>query len=263
MPSNVTAGAISLYRAADGLVLNAPDFGQFYVRGHSIEVFQYDFCDDCSFEHFLLNHVLPLLLAHNHMFVLHAASVRLGARSVGFVGDSGVGKSTLAASFLASGAELLGDDGLLVRRELERHEAIATYRSLRLREESFSYFSQLTDSPIFQDASSSKCEGTERLADCANVYWPLSAIFLLNPPQEGLGTLSIKRLKPREATMRLLKSVFQLDVSDANTALRAFSHSARLAEDVPCFDLSYPRDFQCLEQLMSAIKSVSAACSNH
>lgn len=61
----------------------------------------------------LVANALPALLWLQGAFMLHAACVRLpGGPAVAIAGPSGAGKSRLAASQVAAGAELIGDDSL-------------------------------------------------------------------------------------------------------------------------------------------------------
>jgi hypothetical protein len=61
----------------------------------------------------LVANALPALLWLQGAFMLHAACVRLpNGPAVAIAGPSGAGKSRLAASLIAAGAELIGDDSL-------------------------------------------------------------------------------------------------------------------------------------------------------
>ena len=61
----------------------------------------------------LVANALPALLWQHGAFMLHAACVRLpGGAVVAIAGQSGAGKSRLAASLVGAGAELIGDDSL-------------------------------------------------------------------------------------------------------------------------------------------------------
>lgn len=67
-----------------------------------------------SEEHLLLDHLLPLVLAHRGHVVLHAGLVSRGDRGAVLVGSSGAGKSTLTAYAWRHGWTLGGDDGVVV-----------------------------------------------------------------------------------------------------------------------------------------------------
>jgi hypothetical protein len=59
---------------------------------------------------FLLGSVLGFLCHQRGLLPLHASCVSIDGRVVAFAGQSGAGKSTMAALFLAQGAQLLSDD---------------------------------------------------------------------------------------------------------------------------------------------------------
>ena len=79
--------------------------------------------DPRSFEANVLNFVLTAALTLQGEEPFHATVVRLDDRAVGFLGDSGTGKSTLAAFLLAEGAELVTDD--MLRIVYDADEAMA------------------------------------------------------------------------------------------------------------------------------------------
>jgi len=60
--------------------------------------------------HVLIGQVLPNALAQRDVIPLHASAVRCGSKVWCFVGDSGLGKSTMAAAFMALGSVVLCDD---------------------------------------------------------------------------------------------------------------------------------------------------------
>src|SRR5882724_6839105 len=72
-----------------------------------------------SIQTYLLGQVLSYALTKQGHETLHATVVVIGSRAVGFLGESGMGKSTLAAAFLETGAKLVTDDLL----RLEPHGA--------------------------------------------------------------------------------------------------------------------------------------------
>jgi hypothetical protein len=78
----------------------------------------------------LLGPVMGLLLHLRGNFVLHASAVSLGGRGIGFLGDKGAGKSTLATTLLRQpGAALLTDDLLVFN---DRAEILAAFPQVKL-----------------------------------------------------------------------------------------------------------------------------------
>lgn len=63
---------------------------------------------------YLLGSCLAVLLFQRGLLVLHGNAIRVGDRAIVCAGRSGVGKSTLAAAFLARGYPVLADDTSVV-----------------------------------------------------------------------------------------------------------------------------------------------------
>lgn len=59
---------------------------------------------------FILSTMLGVLCFRRGRFPLHASCVRVGHKAVAFTGESGVGKSTMAAALIRQGCPLVADD---------------------------------------------------------------------------------------------------------------------------------------------------------
>lgn len=82
--------------------------------------------------HILLDQVIPRLVAATGRIVLHASAVETDAGTVAFLGEGGMGKSTLAAAFSTAGDALVCDDALVIADEDGRPWATPGYPGLRL-----------------------------------------------------------------------------------------------------------------------------------
>ena len=69
-----------------------------------------------QWQRFLVGQVLPLAASLQGLETLHASAVCISDRAVGFVGDSGAGKTSVAANLLLMGATFLADDVITVER---------------------------------------------------------------------------------------------------------------------------------------------------
>ncbi len=65
----------------------------------------------------LIDQVIPLVLFMQGALILHASAVCASINGVCFAGPSGMGKSTIAASFVERGYSLIDDDRCLLRRD--------------------------------------------------------------------------------------------------------------------------------------------------
>jgi hypothetical protein len=249
-----------LYKDLREYIIDAPGFGRFAVRERSLLV-------DWSgatvpapvAEHFLLNQILPMFLAQHGRLILHAAVVRVAGVCLAFTGETGIGKSTLAAAFAAAGAEVLTDDGVVISTEQTPVSAAATYRNLRLLPDSLAHFAGAGTGLSSGSTVTAKQEvALPRRRRSAGRFWPLAAVYCLQHSTRSAADVVVQDLTPREACMRLLGQSFQLDVTDGRTVARVFAKVARLADAVPCFTLSYPRCFERLPEVTSTVLRHSA-----
>jgi len=83
-----------------------------------------------SLQVYLLGHALSFALVKQGFEPLHATAVVIEGKAIAFLGDSGFGKSTLAAAFLDAGHTLLTDDLLLSRATPAGYDAFPGPRGL-------------------------------------------------------------------------------------------------------------------------------------
>ena len=91
--------------------------GEFLVSsdGRRILCRRYEDASTESFQVYLLGQALSFALVKRGFEPLHATTVVVGGKAAAFLGRSGFGKSTLAASFVEAGHSVLTDDLLIVQ----------------------------------------------------------------------------------------------------------------------------------------------------
>ncbi|MCU0875301.1 MAG: hypothetical protein MUE50_23465, partial [Pirellulaceae bacterium] len=207
-----------------------------------------------TLRHLLLDQVLPRVLAHAGRLVLHASCVRVQERSLVFVGETGLGKSSLAASFDAAGYPLLSDDGVVVLPHEEGPRILPIYRSLRLWPDAvqglFAHTPPLA--PMAHYSSKHRVQFADH-GPPARTPLPVDVIFVLHsrcPPPDAP---QLTRLTPRDGCVELLRHAFQLDVTDRQRTAALFSIVGELARQVPLFAIDYPRQYAYLPEVRAAI----------
>ena len=100
------------YRCDAGYLLRFPRLADFEVSsdGSQVQAWPAPGVTTGTVEHLHLNQVLPLALSRQGKLMLHGSAVDVDGQGVAFVGVSGRGKSTLAASFATAGRRFLSDD---------------------------------------------------------------------------------------------------------------------------------------------------------
>lgn len=81
----------------------------------------------------LLGIIMAVLLHNRGAFLLHGSAVRAGKVAIVFLGNKGMGKSTLASALLAAGHGLISDDIVMIRPSQEgAFEILPSYPHIKL-----------------------------------------------------------------------------------------------------------------------------------
>ncbi len=111
--------------------------GLYYLaeRGERVWVYRAKELPEDLVEQCLVGQPITVILRQRGHLVLHACSVAREGKAVGFVGGSGVGKSTLAEAYRQRGYQVLGDDVLAIRMTDDVPYALPAAPFIRIREE--------------------------------------------------------------------------------------------------------------------------------
>jgi hypothetical protein len=206
-----------------------------------------------TLDHFLADQVIPRILAHRGDFVCHSGAVRCDDAALMFVGASGRGKSTLAASFNLAGHALLGDDAMVVSWSNHIPHVRSVYPSLRLFPDALAALmpDAPTAGPMAQYSTKQRID--VEVADEGDLPpLPVRALFVIDAPTAD-GTIAICPLSVADACMALVGSSFALDPNDMEQAKSRLTAASRLASAVPAFRLAFERSFDLLSAVRQAI----------
>lgn len=190
-----------------------------------------------TLRHLLIDQVLPLAASRQGRLSLHASAVHIpGAGTIGFVGETGRGKSTLAAALAARGARVVTDDCLTIDAAGGGVLAIPGYPGLRL----------------FPGAAANGLAGVrrsrvahystkQRIAQGAAKFdkapSALRALFLLSERADNGPAAAVARCRAPARLIGLLRYVYVLDVEDRRDLARAFAALSRVVASVPVMRL--------------------------
>jgi len=212
--------------------------------------------NDETIQHLFLDQVLPLVLSTHGQVLLHASAVVTPAGIAAFAGEAGMGKSTLATSFAASGYSLVTDDCLHLDLSGEQPVGIPGYPGLRLWDSSINQlFAE--EPPLSEVAHYSE---KKRLAvRDANLPFcdrrlPVCGIFFLVPHESESGLdIQIARLSEREAFLAMTSYTFKLDIWSPEMLAADFRRMRQIVASLPCYRLSFSRGFEKLPRVREAI----------
>jgi ABC-type taurine transport system ATPase subunit len=199
--------------------------------------------------------VVPLLRTRMAGVVLHGCAVQVHQRAVAFLGASGAGKSTLSAYLAAHGSPLLSDDVLWVRSVAGQMVVQPSEPTLRLWQDSEDALEAALRAIRLPDVSyttKGQFKLGQRFAICAEPL-PLSAIFVLSRNAVAEPVIGTRGMG--EAVTDLVQHSFLLDRSEASARAAHFVALTELAASVPIFSLDFPRRYDALEAVRTAILS--------
>lgn len=207
-----------------------------------------------AFHTHLLGQVLSFALIKQGFDPLHATTVTVDGAAVAFLGESGFGKSSLAASFLKAGYAVLTDDLLMLSPCGAGFVAHPGPPRIKL----FPRIARtvlgpgVRGTPIATMAAKLVIPLGTRPAAPA----PLKAIYVLAPPDSaGLrrASIAIRRPSMRQACLALIRNVFNTVVTDPQRLSRQFAFSVSVASGVPIKRIAYPRTLPALPRVRDAI----------
>lgn len=247
---------LTFARLEAGYLLRFPTLADFVVSADARAICCYlrANCPPETMRHLLLNQVIPIVLSHLGKLVLHASACATPQGAIAFMGMTGTGKSTLAASFGLEGFAVLTDDCLLVEEQDGVIKTVPSYPGLRLWPETVAALFE--QEPVLQPLAH-YTDKKRLLFDQKELDVPLSlrAIYVLTQPEnmQDVTGVTITPLVASEALLETVKHTFQLDVTDRQKLGQAFRRYEWLAKSVPFFRLAFPREHAFLSAVNEAI----------
>ena len=242
------------YRLAEGYLLRFHSRADFKIdlANETVVCVPTPGASDATISAIYANQVMPLLGSNGGEIVLHGSVVGINGAAVSFLGKSGTGKSTLAAAFAMSGYPFLSDDGLWIKRDAEAIMAMPNRPSIRLWSDSQS--AVLGEAP---PGSQAQEQLEKSLIEAAGALpfedspLPLELIFSVSdkPSDE----VQIETVTSSAAYFAILRQSFILPVDDRTMIKRHFEACADLISSVPIFEISYPRRYEILPEVVRKV----------
>lgn len=242
------------YRVPDGYLVRFPELADFTIAsdGTRVEARRLVQTSGSTLEQLYLNQVLPLALSRQRQLVLHASAVATGEGAIAFMGASGRGKSTLAASFALHGHPFLTDDSLLLQPSGNDYQVLPSHPSLRLWDDSRAQLlpGSAALAPAVDYSSKSRLLAGVGIPHCQQAR-RLQALFLLGTVE--VDALQIRPALPATAMMECVRNCFLLELDQRELLTLHFDQLVALANKVPCFHLDFPRHYDALASVRQGI----------
>jgi hypothetical protein len=204
----------------------------------------------------VLGPALAVALHQRGVLALHASSVLLPAGVVGFLGGSGWGKSTLAASLQRRGHQLVADDVTAVHAAADEITVMPAFPQLKLWPEAAAALG--LDPAALPRVSAAE----EKRARAVPTRLPagrlqLAALYVLLEDE----TLRVERLSARDALLELVRHSFCAPRLVELGAGDHFLQCAAVARRVPVRRLRRPRVLARLDDVAALVEEDASRAS--
>jgi hypothetical protein len=215
---------------------------------------------------YLLVDALSFTLVRLGREPLHATAVVTAHGAAGFIGESGEGKSTLGALFVAAGCPLVTDDMLVLSPSSDGFLTEPGPPRLKLYREMAERVFGSGRNGVPMNPATRKL--IIRLSDAEVVRNPhqLAALYLIGdaPPEGPSSAPQIRRLSPAAALPRIVASTAAHYASRPERIRNQFAFVTDLVRRVPIKTLSYRREIGQMSSLPEIVLAdLAASAAGH
>jgi hypothetical protein len=206
-----------------------------------------------SFQTYLLGAVLSFALVKQGYEPLHATVVVVDGKGVAFFGRCGDGKSTLAASFLHAGHQILTDDLLLIREIDAVPCGFPGPARIKLFPEVADRFQPLKRGRTRMNPHAKKLIIPLANGEVADGPVPMHGFFVLDEPATPIAGVSVVPLSCSESLLAIVGATFNTNVLGADRLKRQFLAAEQWSACLPVCRLTYPRSLTALDEVRQLV----------
>lgn len=234
--------------------MDIPSVARFLIRdGVEVQIAPCAEVEASTLRNYLLGTVVGVLCHQRGLYPLHAACLSLGGQACAFSGNSGIGKSTLAAALAARGHVLLSDDLCVLDLSGPVPMVQPAFPRVKLWPRSMQAL-KIDPEGLHHDGDKHHF----RFSDVAHFTpdpVPLHAVYFLRAAQETEPE-GITELTTPEALHRLHRQVYRhLIARGMGLSPLLFAQTARLASSLPMRLLSRRMDLDRLPETAALLES--------
>ncbi len=248
------------FHRPDSDVLHFPDTADFYISADRILCHQLHQTMDYEIERWLVGIVLSFWLERKGIPVLHASSVVIEGKAVGFLATNFAGKSSLAATLMECGYPLLTDDVLALECSDSQCIGRPGYPRMRLWPDQARHFfgPQYEDlERIHPDASKRNVPiGPDGIGTFCDKSMPVGCIYIpqRKDQHEKRNTVEVLPVSRRDAFIELVRySLASRILTKFGLQEERMQSLMQIALQVPIRRLQYPSGLELLPGVREAI----------
>ncbi|MCG5062164.1 MAG: hypothetical protein KA714_30420 [Limnoraphis sp. WC205] len=255
VPQEVIEQPFALQVEQEEAIVYVKEAGVFLVReGCKVVVIPALNGDESKLQLALVGTVMAILLQQRGALVLHASAVEINSKAVLFLGNSGEGKSSMAAALQAQGYTVIADDVAAVNWEEGRAVLAPGFPQIKLSQEvaeSLGYDWEL----LWQLHPRLEKRGLRVAQNFPQNSLPIERIYVLASASE----VKCKPMKAQAGLMALMQHSELMNLIDFQE-VNNFERCASLVQSCQLVCLQRPRNLALLPELVQVVeKEVSCA----
>ena len=239
-----------LNATSEEVYLFSEGVGALVVRGgHEIVVNPLPGVEARVLRPLILSWAFAALLCQQGLLPLHASAVAVAGGAVAFLGESGQGKSTMAAALHARGHGIVSDDMIAVDVKTNCSIAYSSFPQLNLWPDAATV---LGDNPETLPLVYPHVEKRIRqsVQGFTSAPLPLRRIYVL---AEGM-THKIEPLRPQQALVELIRHSYSPQIHQSVEVSWHFRQCAGVVNNVPIRSLTRPRYLPAISDLAQLVE---------
>lgn len=250
------------YEGPHGVQFLVGGIGRFWVEPNGASI-AYELEPGCPYEdarHVLTGPVIGMAMQLAGYVLLHASGLVADGRAVAMSAPSGLGKSTLCATFGRAGYPLIADD-MLVLDPANGLAARAYLPQIKLWDDSVAAFGEVPEGfdPVLSWVEKRRVTVAGSWGTAAEGAFPLGAVYLLAPSPDETTELAITPIPIRDAALALMTAMYMPETLTGSRARNAFEAATELTNGVPVRRIAYYRSYENLAVVRDAILRDAAA----
>lgn len=250
---DATARGVLFEGTKNRFLLTIPNTGKVFItNGNNIILEKYDGASWDDIRVFLLSSGMGALLHQRGLLPMHASTIEWNNQGVMFMGNSGVGKSTLAAACAKQGAAVLADDISLVDTSGRQPQVIPAFPQVKLWEDSLRKLEENHEN--LQKVRAELGKYWKNIRDnFKNEPKPVERAFLLSPMNKN--DFGLKKIQGIEKFNVLKNNTYKFRfISGTGLEKNHFAHISRFANGVELYKLERPTGSFDIQKLVNLIR---------
>jgi hypothetical protein len=249
IPDTVINEPWYLWLTKEKTILYIKNTATFFVNnGQEITIVPVPGVSETEFRFYLVGTVMSILLYQRGLLVLHASAVNINNHAVTFLGISGEGKSSTAATFLSRGYNLITDDVAAVNFETKPYTITPGFPQIKLGRKTADILGYNFESLHFINPTNEK-RGYRPRQGFDFQPLPIGRIYVLNTASE----FSIEPIRPSEAVTEIYRHSRPTTLYHFGGDSHFFQ-CVNLAKEYTIYRLNRPRNLELLPKLVAMVE---------